>query len=433
MVGGTVLSGDLDIQALQAKLAAQEARLNDLQAKIGGGSGGSAANVTSIRKNAKVTIGGTVNTRYFFHTGKIETITGGVATKTRDFKLGDFKVSDANINFKIDVNDYFDAFVRINLMDGARGVSASSTDGRVGISNAQFAWIRWKNLCNTGFGVVVGRDWFIFGAGNQSGLIGSGYVGANDYLIGKLAGPFADFPVNASSYRTGYDFNRTTQITPYWESQDGKIKAEVSFFQNIETPGGGSLDTGNTLLNERRSFNYGLGTMSARLTVKPIEGLRLVGSVVNRYANNDDFVGAPSTYYNYPVDVTTDTRNSTAVNFGFDYTPACFNRLTVFSQWTHDWNAGWYDDVRADAIDFGFGFKLNEQLKLIAKGEYLNVRGEDGKVYGWAAYPAIQYTLPYGVKFELGYRYERLTLKEDGVKTGKGTMSTVYGHLGFDF
>ncbi|MDR1535362.1 MAG: hypothetical protein LBU64_09740, partial [Planctomycetota bacterium] len=59
MVGGTVLSGDLDIQALQAKLAAQEARLNDLQAKIGGGKADAPASVLSARKNATLRIGGT--------------------------------------------------------------------------------------------------------------------------------------------------------------------------------------------------------------------------------------------------------------------------------------------------------------------------------------------------------------------------------------
>ncbi len=59
VVGGMAVAEDMDIRALQAKLAAQEARLNDLQAKMGsGGAAATPANITSIRKNAKVTIGG---------------------------------------------------------------------------------------------------------------------------------------------------------------------------------------------------------------------------------------------------------------------------------------------------------------------------------------------------------------------------------------
>jgi hypothetical protein len=349
---------------------------------------------------------------------------------TTDFKHGDLKVSDANINFKIDVNDYFDAFVRINLLDGSR-----TDNGRGGINNAQFAWIRWKNLCNSGFGIVIGRDSLVFGAGGQSGFAeGQGYAGKDGFLIGKLksatGGQFLGLVSTEYGMRTGYDYNRTTQITPYWESQDGKIKAEVSFFHNIEVADGGNFNKDGY----HRSFNYGLGTMSGRLTVKPIEGLRLVASVMNRYSNGIDRSG---TYYNYNVGPTgstsKDARNSTAANFGFDYTPSCFSRLKLFAQWTHDWNAGWFDDAKADVTNFGFNFKLTEQLTFITQGEYLKAKAADGKISGWAVYPGFRYVLPYGVNFELAYRYERLTAKYAGVKMAKGSMSTVYGQIGFDF
>jgi hypothetical protein len=405
----------LDIQALQAKLAAQEARLNDLQAKIGGGSGGTAANVTSIRKNAKVTIGGTVNTRYFFHTGKYKTYNNdGTVATSNNYKLGDFKVSDANINFKIDVNDYFDAFVRANLQDG-------TNPRRSGYQNAQFAWIRWKNLCNSGFGIVIGRDALVFGAGGQSGYDeNQGYAGNGTKLQDDI-----NKYVN-SAWKTGYDHNRTTQITPYWESQDGKIKAEISFFQNIEAPGGGSDEAS---AGEFRSFNYGLGTMSGRLTVKPIEGLRLVASFMNRYSSHAEW-DITNYWYNTAGN---NTRNNTAANFGFDYTPACFTRLKIFAQWTHDWNAGWIDNAKADATNFGFNFKLTEQLTFITQGEYLRWKGGTAKVSGWAVWPGFRYVLPYGVNFEVAYRYERLTRKESGIKAAKGNMSTIYGQVGFNF
>jgi hypothetical protein len=219
-VGGTVLSGDLDIQALQAKLAAQEARLNDLQAKIGGGSGGSAANVTSIRKNAKVTIGGQVNTRYFFHSGSVKNAAG---EKTVELKAADLKVSDAKINFSIAVNDYFDAFVRINLQDGGQ---------RGNISTAQYAWIRWKNLCNSGFGVLVGRADLAFGSGDQAGMVSEGFVKHNDFLFGTSQ-LMNEFSGGWIANRIVWDQSRTTQITPSGKAQTASSKRKFHFFMII--------------------------------------------------------------------------------------------------------------------------------------------------------------------------------------------------------
>jgi hypothetical protein len=448
MVGGTVLSGDLDIQALQAKLAAQEARLNDLQAKIGGGSGGSAANVTSIRKNAKVTIGGEVNTRYFFHSGSVKDAAG---EKIVELKASDLKNSDAKLNFSIAVNDYFDAFVRINLLDGGRG--GQTTD----ISTAQYAWVRWKNLCNSGFGVVVGRDNLVFGSGDQAGMVSEGFVKHQDFLLGTGDSLFNRFSGSWIANRITWDQSRTTQVTPYWESPNGKFKAEISFFQDYSQFDGGRYFVGsNTGADLIRSENYGLGSMSGRVRVTPIEGLNIYASAINRYRNNRAATSIIETLSNKdpkpPTSASlTATRNNSAVNAGFDYKPCALPRLHVFAEWTHNWNVNWHNESRLDYISGGFTFGLTEQLKFALQGDYLwGKRGglagasadelESDKFRGWAIYPAIRYTLPYGVNFELGYRYEQVknrrktTLDPNNRPVGdKATLSTVYAQVGFNF
>lgn len=69
---GVGYSGEsIDIQAIQAKLAAQEARLNDMEAK-NEKPATAPEGVTSLRKNATVTIGGEVTASYDHVRGKVE-------------------------------------------------------------------------------------------------------------------------------------------------------------------------------------------------------------------------------------------------------------------------------------------------------------------------------------------------------------------------
>jgi hypothetical protein len=475
----------LDIQALQAKLAAQEARLNDLQAKIGGGSGGTAANVTSLNKNARVTIGGTVATRYIYHSGSVkaydDVADDGSLIKAKSYKAADLKVSDAVLRFNVGVNDYFDAFLQLNFGDDVRrgGVLNNGgnqlrdvADGNAGIHVVQNAWVRWKNLCNSGFGIKIGRDALVFGAGNQAGLQQWGWIGGNGYYDDYGNGAFGRNistaglgNIHSSMFltrSTGINESRTTQITPYWEGLDGKVKLEVSLFQYRQTFDGGRYGTsgGATAAHTYdsyniRSINYGLGSASTRLTVAPIEGLKLSASAINYYAKEglgwNNFATLSGNSYQYfdanSVPHAVNYANSiTAVNLGFDYKLACLPRLRLFGQWTHGWNEAHVKDRDSDVVSLGFAYNITEQLKFITQGEYLSVRDgvnyyldggnitrERFKTKGWAIYPAIVYSLPYGVNFEVGYRYEQVKTKDEGETVAKGKMHTVYGQVGFSF
>jgi len=459
LLGGVVMAGDLDVQALQAKLAAQEARLNDLQAKIGSASvqSGAASGVTSIRKNAKVTIGGQVNTRYFLYSGKIED--AGVTLPNGKINKADFKVSDAKINFKIDVNDYFDAFVRINLQNGGRS-SGQWGSGNDGVSTAQYAWIRWKNLCNTGFGVLVGRNDLVYGPGSQSGMIESGWSHNNAFLGDT---PFLSYfsPTLDNSFfapgntplgpnivddvfngRINSDHSRTTQITPYWEGLDGRLKIEASFFQDWDYFGIESYNDNGTVKNAR---NYGTG-FSTRVKYAPISGLNLYASFMNRFDPYNDVATRTANATTWSIRHN-DKSSTQGLNLGFDYTPACFTRLKVYGQWNHTWKAGFSggdltmgnnavaNDITlfnpsttVDIYTLGFAYGLTEQLKFALTGDYLRAKKDDVRLKGWAIYPALRYTLPYGVNFEVGYQYSQFKVADL-----KAKLNTLYGHIGFDF
>ena len=478
LVGGIALSEDMDVRALQAKLAAQEARLNDLQAKMystGGSSDNVADGITSLRKNAVVTLGGTVNTRYFYRQGKIKADAGmfpdaangptldgdtanGQMRKIADSKHGDLRIADAKLDVKIDVNENFDAFLKLDFQDGY---------GRRDVSGiAQNYWIRWKNVCNTGFGLLVGRDDLKFGGVQPYGILDSWNKDQGGSYNDVLESPMAyaaglNFDPDEGAINTGegmftsgsalpthtvWSFSRTTQITPYWENCDGSLKAEVSFIQSVDTMNGMTSSRvhsrgtpGAESMRKSRSQNYGVGSMTGRITWKPIEGLKLVASVMN-------LKNSGQTYrYNYPrgfgagkADDYETASNNFATNIGFEYRPCFFNRMNVWATWTHGWNAGWVEDMDDDSVNAGVAFDLTDQLTFFVQGDYLRVKNDNAttfhKATGWSAYTGLQYRLPYGVNMEAGWRHDRIDYKtRGGQKHEKFTGDTIYAHLGFDF
>ncbi len=480
LVGGIAIAEDMDVRALQAKLAAQEARLNDLQAKMYGAAYDEkvvADGITSLRKKAVVTLGGLVNTRYFMRSGNIKsefnqrvsddaTLPRPGRTKVADYRHGDMCISDAKLEVKIDVNENFDAYVKMDLQDG--------NFSRAGVG--QNYWIRWKNVCNTGFGLLVGRDTLKFGGVTPYGAIGS-FVktndGAGDILFSRTAGEdgvvsFGYLGGGASAGGEGmllngsmvpthtiWDHSRTTQITPYWETQDGSFKVELSLIQSVDTLNGvtGTRQDSVDNCTDYRSINYGLGSGTLHFTWKPIEGLKLVASGMNVVAKNGNgYWGGPRTgqswntplLYIYEIDGTSTTNtvkmatNNTAVNFAFEYRPCFFNRLNLWATYTHGWNEGWVKDQDSDVLSYGFGLDLTEQLTFFAQGDYMRVKNDQGNVWhkstGWGGYTGLIYTLPYGANIEAGYRHEQFTFKDRaGVKHTKARADTIYGHFGFSF
>ncbi|MCD8349336.1 MAG: hypothetical protein LUC93_01825 [Planctomycetaceae bacterium] len=504
LVGGIAFAEDMDVRALQAKLAAQEARLNDLQAKMYGAACDEsvvADGITSLRKNAVVTLGGTVNTRYFARSGNIKSSVVGTGApaytdaagdpvaadligrnpdgrvKVADYKFGDMRISDAKLEVKIDVNENFDAYLKMDLQD---------TDKTEVSGIAQNYWIRWKNVCNTGFGVLVGRDALKFGGVTPYGAIGSftkNNDGFNDVIgiggLGELGG-VSGFDVNDYNgvgpgpenftggdawgegmfvgggimpTHTTWDHSRTTQITPYWETQDGSFSAELSLIQAIDTRNalyGARADESGSY-TKYRSINYGLGSGTLRLTWKPIEGLKVVGSVMNLYAKNGggrwNWRSGRLHNESAPALINdagewegfAETSNSnTAVNLAFEYRPCFFNRLNLWASYTHGWNEGWIKDQDSDVLSYGFGFDITEQLTFFAQGDYMRVKNDQGNVWhkatGYAGYAGLIYTLPYGVNLEAGYRHEQISYKDRaGNKHTKAKADTIYAHLGFNF
>ncbi|MCC8165945.1 MAG: hypothetical protein LIQ31_07300 [Planctomycetes bacterium] len=471
LVGGSVLSEDMDVRALQAKLAAQEARLNDLQAKMystGCETENVAEGLTSLRKNAVVTIGGTLNTRFFSRNGKVDTqlptvdddrttvSQGGRRTAAKNTSSG-MRIADAKLEFKIDVNDHFDAYLKVDLQDD---------DARAHV--VENYWVRWKNICNSGFGVLVGRDGIKYGSGMGAALV-------DDWNLNYSAG--GDMPINGDIFNEGapfgalsdadlmsfgsgfiprhthYDYSRTVQINPYWETQDGSFKAEVSVFSALDT----NNTDGNVMSYQQltdnafrsRSMNVGFESYTGRLTWKPVEGLTMTGSVMSLYAKHGEGYwgfneGSNQGTWLENADFRTAARN-TAVNFGVEYIPCFFDKLRVWAQYSHGWNDFWVDGHDSDEVNAGLEFAFTDQFSVYVQGDYLTTKNDQSDLFnksqGWAGNIGVKYVLPYGVNFEAGWRHEQVKYKNrgvvanlaDGTNHTKIKNDTIYAHLGFNF
>ncbi|MCC8116946.1 MAG: porin family protein [Planctomycetes bacterium] len=487
LVGGSVLSEDMDVRALQAKLAAQEARLNDLQAKMYG-TGCETQNVaeglTSLRKNAVVTIGGTLNTRYFSRNGKLDTrlytrldtrldtldddgnfVVLSNRRETAKANGSGMRIADAKLEFKIDVNDYFDAYLKLDLQDDDPRAHA-----------AENYWVRWKNICNSGFGILVGRDGIKYGSGMAGAVVDDwnlNYSTGGDIPWGDLtltdlklnSAELTDLKLNSAELasfgggltprHTHYDYSRTVQINPYWETQDGSFKAEVSVFSALDT---NNADTnvrtyfGDNGVLRSKSMNVGFESYTARLTWKPVEGLTMTGSVMSLYAkhgngywgfNEGDNISWIS-WCEGDEGFETAARN-TAVNVGVEYIPGFFEKLRVWAQYSHGWNDFWVKGHDSNEVNAGLEFAFTDQFSVYAQGDYLSTKNDQAMYFykssGWAGNIGVKYVLPYGVNFEAGWRHEQVKYKNragaakiDGQSYHtKVKTDTIYAHLGFNF
>lgn len=468
VIGGGALAEDIDVRALQAEVAAQRAVINDLQAKLkyddaNANYAGAPEAILSLEKNACVTIGGLLNTRYYYRNAKIDSvlpnpdyernidpigqpILGSYQRRAR-LKLGDFTISDAKLYVKIDVNEHFDAFLQMDLESSDNPKS----------DNAEKYYVRWKNICNSGFGVRVGRDALVFGEDQGMGVLASytksgdgafkdtqwgSYIGGyyntnNDWgyglanlrrsTFGGRTGPGSFLP--AHNY---WDQGRIIQVTPYWEGLDGKLTAEVSFFQEEDNwSARRNNDSPSQILRHGattyKSRNYGFGSVSARIGYMPIEGLKLSASVVNFHDK-----GAVSSWLGNGF-----RKNNTAVDAAVSYRPSFFSRLNLWGQYIHGWNVNHLEDLDSDALTFGGSIDLNECWSVFAQGDWLRTKDKyrnlDSKDTAWAVYGGVRYVLPYGVNFEAGWKHEQITWKNSGTKIAKGKGDTAYVHVGFDF
>lgn len=473
---------EVSIENIRMRLEGQSARLFDLQRKHAQKPGAAALRAkraTTLRKSASVTVGGMLETRYFYHAGTLESalvpVTRGRVVQgyqpgyrasgrrdRADYKMGDFKIAEARLRFNIEVDKHIDAYLQIDL--------ASSETRRKDVCGiAHNYWLRWKNIRDSGFGVLVGRNNFAWGDREMDG-IASGYLGAAFYMntldggvlgLGKASVGLAPDGRNYNQgegmfvgwatllpHHTGWYHFRTTQINPFWEGYGGRLRLDLSLFQSLDRLTGESRTVGPRTdgdgTRQYRSINCGLGTGSARLIWKPLEDVQVTLSAVNfRQGNAHDgysngFDGRWGPWNLGSADRV--ASNNAAVNTSLILRPVFFRRLKAWGKWTRGWNEGWVRDMGSDVVNCGAALELKKGLTLFAQADYLKVDNDHRDVLVWhkararAFYSGLAYKLAYGANVELGWRREKVAYRDRaGYTHTKVRLDTLYAHVGFLF
>lgn len=454
--------------ALRAQVAEQAERLCDLNAKLvtaGNDAGRPAQAVTSIRKNARIAIGGTLAPRYTavaarFDSSLTREVENGKPVYGRrddnrmvgaeDYRHGDLRIREAKLEIAIDVTPHLDAFVKLDLQD--TNVPRSDVSGI-----AQNYWLRWKNIGNSGFGVLVGRDRLKYGDKQPIGLWAGWNKGMNDitgifytaqsemrnYDGTKGNGMFAND--NLIPTHTTYDWLRTTQINPYWESGDGALRLDLSLFQALDRFSGMTKakafdgEREGTSVRDYRSINHGFGSAALRAQWRAAEGLKLTAGAMNLYAQNRrGYLWGPEGRWSggdYGVDA---ANHNFSVNLAFQYRPPFLRRINLWGQWTHGWNEAWVRDMSSDTANFGVSFDLTPKLTAFAQGDYLRVANRQSALWnrarGWAFYTGAVLALRHGVAIEGGWRHERVDYRDgSGLLHSRLVGDIFYSQLTFGF
>lgn len=447
-------AGEADLRELMARLAAQEALLakqgaqlaeqaasmRDMQAKMAHdenrpvGSPRQVEGVLSIKKNAVVTVGGVASPVMYSYIAKVDSVYDEKGNDTGEYKRridakhSNLSLSDSELFVKIDINDHLDAYLDIDLNNHSYGLTKRY-------------YLRWKNILESGFGLKVGRDTIVFGE------TGYGYLSSHAMSYGdgiRMLKPehFENFPGvtgrdnSIVPLHNIWHIKGVNQVTPYWESRDGKLVAEVSFMQNVDNTGSrrNLYDSRSYYIRDDngvwkyRSINYGIGTMSARVRWSPTENLKLTFSAVNYRVNGVGYTNADSIGH---------ARNNTATSLAFSYRPHFMQRLNIWTQWIHGWNVDNFKDLDSDAVNFGIGYDFTPRFNVFAQGDYVDSRykyaGADNRGRGWASYIGAKYILGQGLSMEAGWKHETYKYTVNGRRTARVVGDTVYGNVSFEF
>ncbi len=425
---------EMDMQAILARVAAQEADLRDIRAKmqmLTEVKEPAPEAVTSLRKNASVTVGGLVTTGVYVGQStwsyRRNMATGNSG---ENLKATSMELSDAELHFKIDVNDHFDAFIQLDLHN-----VGDDAANNFGVAKAYY--VRWKNICDSGFGLKVGRDVLPFGDDENAAGYLDGWVTGTGEGLGWWVNEDGYIPPMVS--HNGWQYEGVTQVTPYWEGMDGALKVELALFQNAWNSDGFMSGTSDGTWYERRregvdtvwyrSRNYGIGSGALRVTYSPFEDLTLTASAINFRANR--LIDQSIAYNAQPMN-----KNNYAVNLAFRYRPSYFNRLALWAQWVHGWNVNNLTDLDSDVVNYGASFDITDRLTAFAQGEYVYAHNKFNGVKdsGWASYIGLTYAMPMGAVFEAGWRHEHLRFKDEvGDVTAKVRANMYYANVGYAF
>ncbi len=376
-----------DVASLKAELADLKAKVASMEStQMAPAASGDCESLTSMKKKGAIKIGG----EGIVYVQVVRRDENPLALNGENDKIDitefngeatlDLEVAasaDAALKIRLDLEDFFDGAVQntdlleevyfqfknvmcmpLTINFGKKEVEAWGLDRTVGYNEGM----------SHGFAPVL--NWNDGGSTPWSPANTIGTVGTNNFISAEYDNMFTAEAI--------YSF------------QD-LAKVYLAVFQNA-----------NTGMHEDRSEDsLFFQSYAAKLELTPVEGLKMQTSFINRHVDSNgdkDLYGRKAEADTY------------AISTSIEYSPKCIP-LSVWAEYIHAWDAGYYNDADNDLVTIGAEYGLTENLTLGAMFEWANVDNSttnlvycDEDYYDITA--ALTYTLSSGITMSLQYEHE---------------------------
>ncbi len=322
---------------LQNMEAKYEADLRDLKESAGGE--GPTELVTM--KKYKMTVGGTLITEYRFEHGATD-----AKQSTKDKTTAGWGLNKAEMKFKIKTSDTTTAVLKLDLDD-------TGTDGDL----VEEAYYDWKKLLDGNLGIRVGKHEIAYGKPDAS-------IGDSDSVVhgkgGKSPTSANGLLLNGTGIHNIGEIDNTAGLNLNYKIRD-IATIDFTTFSNTHAASAGENKTNG---------DCGFNSFATQVKVSPIERLELVAGFVHLYNDGADAYdfqsgGSMSGYYN-AADNTYFNNHLTdhAMEMSLGATLNVNDRIDLFTQYMHTWNAAYIDEATVNTFNFGGTYKVNKNLTL---------------------------------------------------------------------
>ncbi len=321
------------LDSMKREMADMKAKFAEDMREVKDSAGGEAPTELTTMEGYKMTIGGEIITEYRFEHGATD-----VKSSTKKTQSAGFGLNAAHLFFDVKTSDTTNVHLKLNLDNG----------GTTNSDIVEEFYYDWKKLLDGNLGIRVGKHEVAYGKPDATvGDSDASVHGGNTHMI------------NGTGLHAVGEIDNTLGANVNYAFRD-IAKIDFTLFSNKNaTADGENKLTGDT----------GINSFASQVTLTPIEKLKVVAGHAHLTNENGDaydfaaggthhgYYSSSDGYYNNHL---TNAIDEISIGATYDIN----DKLGVFAQYVHTWNAGYVDEATVNAMNIGATYALTDKLVL---------------------------------------------------------------------